>query len=158
MDRDAIREILKQAIKRLRTEDSDLLDARTNERSITHRLAVYLEQDTALKGYHVDCEYNRFYNGTKWTAKEVHLDDFAEYHSDQTNGSRVFPDVVVHRRGKPDKNLLVIECKLDGHNRKDDHVAKDFKKLRAYRQGLLTYTYSVFIDLNRRGDEIEFVE
>lgn len=38
-------------------EDSYLLNVNANERSITHKLAEYLQQE--FPGYNVDCEYNK---------------------------------------------------------------------------------------------------
>ena len=46
-----------QAMRCLMKNDRDLLSVDANERSLTHRLAVYLEQ--VFPNYHVGCEYNR---------------------------------------------------------------------------------------------------
>ena len=55
-------------------------------------------------------------------------------------GSRVYPDVIVHHRGKPE-NLLVIEVKKSTSNRSDD---ADLAKLQALRQQL-GYQYALFL-------------
>ena len=45
------------AVERLELHDAYLLRIDGNERSITHRLAMYLQDE--FEGWDVDCEYNR---------------------------------------------------------------------------------------------------
>src|SRR4051812_41886034 len=45
------------AVDQVRSYDFALLEDSTGERSIAHRLAVYLERE--FDGWHVDCEFNR---------------------------------------------------------------------------------------------------
>lgn len=84
------------ALAKLLERDAYLLRVDANERSIAHRLALYVEEQ--FDGWDVDCEYNR--DGHE--PKEIAFG--AE--GDGEHGSRVFPDVIVHRRGSGD-NLLV---------------------------------------------------
>lgn len=70
------------------------------ERSIVFRFAHYLQNlidnQPALSGYDLDCEYNR--NGAACKA----LPSFP-------NGT--YPDVIIHKRGSNEHNLIVIEFK-----------------------------------------------
>ena len=98
-----------------------------SERSISHRLAFYLECELRTIGIVrdgglvvVDCEYNRHLDGMKHiripeklkkivedakrTPKPISDDEGFYFVS-------VFPDIVVHQRGEDDLNLLVIEVK-----------------------------------------------
>jgi hypothetical protein len=87
-------DILATARDRFFAHDQFLLSTKAHERTVTHRIAVYLEQ--LLPGWHVDCEYNR--QGVLPDPKS------------DGDGNRVFPDVIVHVRGRK-RNLLVLEAK-----------------------------------------------
>lgn len=70
------------------------------ERAIVFRFAHYLQnlmdENGGFGEYHLDCEYNR--NGSECKA----LPSFP-------NGT--YPDVIIHKRGSNEYNLLVIEFK-----------------------------------------------
>ena len=70
------------------------------ERSIVFRFAYYLQnlicEDGILKDFDLDCEYNR--NGSE-TKK---LPSFPR---------GTYPDLIIHKRGRNDANLLVMEFK-----------------------------------------------
>jgi hypothetical protein len=87
--------------------DSFLLKENANERSITHKLAEYLQQE--FKDLDVDCEYNRMWNDLKIDKKIIQLEeDMASVYD--TDAKTVFPDIIVHKRENKD-NLLVVEVK-----------------------------------------------
>lgn len=95
------------SIGKLMDNDSFLLEINANERSITHKLAEYLQEE--FEDWNVDCEYNRMINGKlndpkrmKFPVKNVQTDD--------TEGKTVFPDIIIHERNRRN-NLLVIEVK-----------------------------------------------
>ena len=96
------------ALRQLAVLDSYLLAKDVNERSITHRLAVYLQQH--FDGWDVDIEYDGFEH------EPHHLGDLerrlTELGSDgllsDTDGRSVYPDIVVHHRATGD-HLLVVE-------------------------------------------------
>ena len=113
--------------------DAYLFECNLNERSITHRLAVHLAPQ--FPNWHIDCEYNR----DEFDAKTLHAFE-QKGESNETNGSRVFPDIVIHHRGKCE-NLLVIEVKKSTSNRTDEN---DLAKLRALRQEL-KYSHALFL-------------
>lgn len=98
------------------------------ERTITHRLAVYLEGELRKKGVvHddgplvVDCEYNRHGNDPKSFSTEAQYEVWRIVHtaratslSENEDGFYVFsiaPDIVVHQRRTDANNLLVVEVK-----------------------------------------------
>lgn len=59
--------------------------------------------------------------------------------SDDEQGTTVYPDIIVHRRGKPE-NHLAIEIKKRNGGSGD----KDLLKLRALRKEL-GYTFALFL-------------
>src|SRR5579859_6498883 len=94
-----------RAIKAFRVSgDLYLIEKDANERSISHRLAVHL--DKCFRNWHVDCEYNRSGDLPKTLVRRVR----EKANPDDVHATTVFPDIVVHRRGKK-RNLLVLEMK-----------------------------------------------
>lgn len=128
----ALAEAVIHAVQTLLDRDVYLLWADVNERTITHRFAIYVER--AFPGWDVDCEYNRDGHDPKEIA--FGSGDDAEH------GSRVFPDVIVHKRGTAD-NLVVFELKKSNNPEPDD---RDFEKLRGYCHQL-GYQHGVFARL-----------
>lgn len=122
------------AVEKLLEQDAFLLEHNVNERSISHRLAIYLQEQ--FDELHVDCEYNRGGHEAKTLTSIA-----GQNGDDSTDGSRVYPDIIVHRRGSGD-NELVIEIKKTTSSQTYD---KDRQKLRAYRHEL-KYKNSLFIE------------
>lgn len=110
------------AYKSLLKNDSYLLATDVNERSITHKLAEYLQVE--FSEYNVDCEYNR--NGLDVKGLESLVKNIA---SDNTDVVSVFPDIIIHHRGSND-NFIVIEAK------KSSNKSNDNEKLVAYKRDL----------------------
>lgn len=138
-------EIVRKAFITVCKNDEYLLRTEANERSVTHRFAVYIEREIAFAlkdiNYHIDCEYNR----SDETPKRLH--DFNRIKlSDDTKSVIVNPDVIVHERGTKN-NLIVIEAKLgrSGLNFDEDpDYIRDRCKLKAYRDEL-GYKYAFFV-------------
>lgn len=130
------------AVDMLRVNDNYLLKNDVNERSITHKLAMYLDQ-TFGKEYDVDCEYNRNIDDSR-NRKMI---DIIISELESTTQS-VYPDIIVHKRGRNDSNLLVVEVKKSTNRDNGDF---DIKKLECYTDSCssssFTYTYGVFIKL-----------
>jgi type I restriction enzyme M protein len=120
-----------RAIEKLKINDVGLLDVDANERSISHKLAEYLQLE--FNGWNVDCEYNRKIKDRK--TLNVSYDKVTDCDID---AKTVFPDIIVHHR-QIDDNLLVIEVKKSGiDTNKDEAKLKAFTSLEyAYRFGLL---------------------
>lgn len=129
-----ILKMINDACKMLEINDSNLFDLEIHERTLTHRLAVYLEQllpyEYKDSNYTVDCEYNRDY----FAEKAIHYDD-------NDNTSSILPDIIIHQRCLK-WNLLIIEAKKDSteSTRKND-VRKLIQYTKEYR-----YKYAIFID------------
>lgn len=104
--------VVDEALDDFLRHDSLLLGRNGSEWSIAHRLAVYLEM--RLPGWHIDCEYNR--QGESSDPKK------------RATGGLSRPDIIVHRRGRPElqSNLLVIEIK------KGERASDDCRKLKEF--------------------------
>ena len=128
-----IKEKVEIALGMLLKNDVFLLQHDINERSISHKLAEYLQQ--LFPDYHVDCEYNRHGIGIKRLPRicqnEAH--------------ERVYPDIVVHLRGIDDFNMLVIEIKPTITL---DICDKTKLELFTKRTGLYKYWYGLFLGFN----------
>lgn len=129
------------ALARILREDAPLLRADANERSVSHRLALYLEEQ--FPDWNVDCEYNR----DGHDPKRLHLTP-QQVSSDDTRGTTVYPDIIVHKRGKPD-NLLVIEIKKSNGGNEE----RDYQKLRAFRREL-NYLCALFVLFGGGSDSV----
>jgi hypothetical protein len=123
------------AIDELFQRDAALFEVDANERSISHRLAQYLT--SRFPEWDVDCEYNRDGHAPKRLLLGQPPVDAAD-----TDGARVFPDIIVHHRTQAD-NLLVIELKKSTSNVSDE---ADHAKLRAFRDEL-GYRHGLFLCL-----------
>ena len=130
------------AIDKLLSEDRYLFTCDANERSLTHRLACYLQCEFA--DWHVDCEYNRDINSSDEIHFQKRLVSLAlKPDSDDTEGKTVFPDIIVHKRGTA-SNHLVIEVK-----KSNSSVPRkvDLDKLQAYKTDL-GYSFALFLVFN----------
>ncbi len=129
-----VKEKIKIALEEVIKNDSYLLDVNINERSLTHRLAIYLEKH--FPNYHVDCEYNR----TDMDQKKL-IRFRKDITSDNKEAVTVYPDIIIHKRGTKRDNLVVIEAKKSTN---DDESDKE--KLMAYKKDKdLGYKYAFFI-------------
>ncbi len=137
VDAGLVRTRLKAAVERLIERDSYLLRQRVHERSISHKLGCYLQEQ--FPGWDVDCEYSRDRHLLKHLALPPRRGA-----SDEVEDRRVLPDVIVHRRGDNARNLLVVEVKTAWSRDTEDDW--DRKKLRAYKDRQeLGYRYGYFL-------------
>jgi hypothetical protein len=138
--KEKIEQALNKALGALLERDVDILRADVNERTISHRVAGYLEP--YFSGWNVDCEYNRNHDDSKRLKirrRQVPNDD--------TQAQTVFPDIIVHKRGT-DENLLVIEMKKTTSQETDD---LDLHKLKAFRDQL-GYKFAVFAKVRTNAE------
>lgn len=138
MDFSAISDILIRSCCHTITIDKYLVENNLSERSICHRLAVYLEQN--ISGFSIDCEYNgdndspdhrkHIYYLESECNKIFGQDDETEYVNKE---SRIYPDIIIHTRGsnKIGDNLLAIEVKKST-NRNRQEIAWDNIKIKSY--------------------------
>jgi len=136
-----VREKILRAYRCVLAKDAHLLTADANERSITHRFAIYLERE--FPEFNVDCEYNR--KGLKVKRPPAFGID---YRTIEKLGINLYPDVIVHHRGT-DNNFVAIEakpspkntpCKKHGKNK----CECDRCKLRAYKADL-KYRHTFYV-------------
>ena len=86
--------------------------------------------------YKVDCEYNRF-NGCYKLLKVM-----------EENKSRVYPDIIVHKRGQQDGNWAWIELKIfNSSHCTEETIKKDKKKIKLVTDGTceISYKFGYFI-------------
>lgn len=141
MDFETMREKVFYALNKLKQKDHLLLKVDVNERTISHKLAEYLQEEFSKLS--VDCEYNRHGGITK-------ILDVPKDHInwDDTESKTIFPDIVVHDRIIDDENLLVIEIKKSSNkiNRQFD-----ITKIKALTMGPYNYKFGLFIEINVSG-------
>lgn len=160
-----------EAIKNFLAKEPFLLKNNLNERTISFKLAEYLQKEYDGK-YTVDCEYNRMPNDDKnmdegYITKRLHI-DIEEIKTNNDNGQTVFPDIIIHGlvRGINDNNFLVIEIKLE--NNKDgwrklngkEISSKDFdiEKLKRFTTEL-KYEHAIYLEFNKEGiSDIKFFQ
>lgn len=133
---------VKAAIDRLLNWDAYLLEQDVNERSISHKLASYLQNEVGDE-WHVDCEYNRNHDVAK---RLVSLPVYRELiEIGDTRAKTVFPDIIIHHRGTNKDNLLVIEMKKTpvGQEAKEFDLAK----LKAFK-AQYSYQHTLYLQLN----------
>ncbi len=131
------------ALRRLYKDDHDLLDVWAHERSLTHKLAEYLQQE--FPAWNVDCEYNRFNNEPK-RLTEIRK----KVLSDDLESRTVYPDIIVHKRRRPE-NLLVIEVKKSkpsGNLETDEHDEKKLMRFTEIDEFLYEYALYILLDKN----------
>ncbi len=159
-NKEKVTKILNETIDKLFELDSYLLKESydINERTVSHRFALHLNEHFKDTEYDVDVEYNRMrseYGNIEdvgnLMGKKLHWEDSGE---DSGENSRfVFPDIIVHKRDKHD-NLIEIEIKMSWKNGKKNF---DFDKINRYMNEL-NYKFGVYIELseNRKDCLVEF--
>lgn len=138
------------AINELQLKDAMFLDPNfnVNERSVTHRLGMYLADK--FPDEDVDCEYNKVYNehSDEYIAKNVDLPKIEKgLTTKDLEAKTVYPDIIVHQRGLQ-RNLLAVEVKMSWKNTKGGF---DLIKAEAYKHRL-HYDHAVFLVIGP-GDE-----
>lgn len=137
---DEIKAILSASLGRLFEQDDFLLRYAAHERSVAHKIAVYL--GSAFEGHrHVDLEYNLHGHLIKRLAGIQECDD-------ERRTDRIFPDIVVHMRGTDEFNTLVVEVKTGNGSR-----ACDVRKLQLLTDPSNGYGYQLGVFLRFNGQE-----
>lgn len=131
---------METALRKLRSNDSFLIQANTNERTISHKIAEYLQEEFPTRN--VDCEYNR--HGEEIKELEVPRDSI---NWDDTEAKTVFPDIIIHQRNTDEHNLLVIEVKKSSNARRQfDEI-----KLMSFTKDPYNYNFGLFLEINMNG-------
>ncbi|MHA1381950.1 MAG: hypothetical protein ACTSRG_26565 [Candidatus Helarchaeota archaeon] len=149
MEKQEIEKRINKAIANFKKKDKVLLKIEVNERTITHKLAEYIQKE--FPDWNVDCEYNRFkdqegiFIRNKDLPKKILIPDDLNYEKVSIyddEATTVFPDIIIHHRREQD-NLLVIEVKKSSNLYKADF---DRRKLIGYiNYPTLRYKFGLFI-------------
>jgi hypothetical protein len=85
------------ALDQVLTDDSALLEDGAGERSVAHRLPIYLGRQ--FSGWHVDCEFNRQGEADDRVTKRVSATSpiLSESRRGQATAD-VTPDIIIHKR------------------------------------------------------------
>ncbi len=150
-----VKEKVEIALGMLLKNDAFLLEHDVNERSISHKLAEYLQQ--LFPDYNVDCEYNwqvddPCYKELSFTSeeeKQFYTKTDEEKIKDK-NAHTVYPDVIIHQRGHNRDNLLIIEMKKTSN--KDERAReRDKLKLKKYKDKF-SYEFILSLDIPTSGE------
>lgn len=127
-----LQQSIKYCLESFYNKHQDLLRRDVNERSMTHKLAEELQK--IFRDWEVDCEFNRADGDLP---KKLFLDG-ERISSDDTDAKTVYPDIIIHKRGSNEENIVAIEVKKDGLNtERDEQKLKGFTADLFYRYGLL---------------------
>lgn len=137
---------LDKALSQLVENDSYLLKANLSERSIAHRLALYLTK--LFSDFDVDCEYNGDIDSAGLRKildipREV-MEELAVRSINDNDTYNIFPDIILHQRGSNARNLLVVEIKKSNSYQKMREY--DLVKLKAFTNQY-QYRLGVFLEL-----------
>ena len=138
-----LKTLLQKSIDKAYNEEPSLFDKIGVEQAIVFRIGVYLHEllkkSSSLSSLHIDCEYNK-------------LGDDPE----AINYKKIRPDIIVHERGKQDKNILAVEFK--GYWNKDSK--RDIEKLIALtnQEGGFRYKLGVFVKLGKKQAEYNYFQ
>lgn len=146
LSKDEIEGKIKASLLKLRKQDKYLLDNNLNERTITYKLATYIQQE--FQDFNVDCEYNRFDD----LVKKIKVPK-SNVNWDDTEARTVFPDIIIHKRGKQENNLLVIEIKKSSNSDSGDI---DRMKLKALIEYPYNYKFGLFLRINLDNNDDSF--
>lgn len=145
-----VEDVMFRSLDQLVEKDRLLFDVNVNERSLTHRLALYIEESLAKHNQFflecdVDCEYNRSLAEIKKlysTAPSITSADL--------DAVTIYPDIVVHRRFRQyrSNNILVIEAKKQFE---PSQLDKDKLSILTKGQRKYEYQYGVFIGFSPQG-------
>jgi hypothetical protein len=153
MSKEQLLDWIRVGLKVLR-DDAYLLQYNLSERCITSKLGSHLHyhlpslggennsEAPSDKRLHVDCEYDRHENDSKWLPWDLPVVD--EVSKDQYYTP--IPDIILHRRGRFGPNVLVIEAKKDD-NGNNFAALIDRLKLIGYLAPNLNYAYGLYLSL-----------
>lgn len=138
MNQDSVKQKVKNSLKKLRAKDRELLEINVNERTISHKLAEYLQNE--FPDYSVDCEYNRHVD----IKKTLEIPD-NHIGWDDTESKTVFPDIIIHKRMSDKDNLLIIEMKKTSNK---INRSFDLSKIQAFMTPPYNYKLGLFLEIN----------
>lgn len=145
--------------------DRLLIERRLHQKSVVHRLAVYLERQ--FPGFHTDCEYSRnsrvdeptydFPYMSRPRQRDLRRNLMRQGLSEQEaeaaahTVTHAYPDIIVHSREENHLNVLVVEVRLLGDARGWGSVLEAREKLERYtlpgEAGLFRYAVGLLVEL-----------
>jgi hypothetical protein len=139
MNLDVIKRNILHCIDKIYENDYALFERNNYEVTISCKLAQYLFVE--FKKFDVDCEYNK------------HIDQ-EKYNSELNQNIR--PDIIIHKRGTDEDNLVYIEIKTD-HNR--ELRTFDYEKIKSMtkQDGEYKYSLGLFVDFNRIKENSDII-
>ncbi|WP_457593106.1 hypothetical protein [Hydrogenimonas sp.] len=162
MNREDIKTKLDEALSALYRFDNYLLEKNGSERSIAHCLANHLQR--LFTEYDLDCEYNINID-VESGKKEINmLKEELKRFDRSTTGRRsfsihnenyytvsVFPDIIVHKRGRNDRNLVVLELKKSNSTIDSEYDELKLKKYTSdYFPMGLKYRFGIFVNVHTK--------
>lgn len=107
IDWESVYSMLQHAKARFLRMDSDLLRLCAHEVSVTAKFACYLQYEVSrlTNGINVDCEYTRVGNVPNRQPKRIAIPATRPREQERR------PDIIIHERGNPTANFVVIEAK-----------------------------------------------
>lgn len=155
MNKKQITEIIDSSLDELFLKDKAILfeSYDLHERSIVHRLAMYMETHFSKFDYYVDVEYNRMRNNYGEDVIGNVIGKAIDFEKSGEGSSYVYPDLIVHKRDT-ENNLLEVEVKMKWKNKLKE---LDYLKINEY-VNQLGYKFGVYLELSDKRDEckIEF--
>jgi hypothetical protein len=130
------------ALKEFYAAEAYLLEQDLGERTLTHRLAVYVEKQ--FPGWQVDCNYDRL------GERMLRMPHGTIISTDDHLGKSVYPDIVVHQREIPN-NLLAIEVRKASNHQPLEH---DQHKLAGLTDPHVWFAYWIGVPLTLAKTEI----
>jgi hypothetical protein len=130
---------IRKACSELLLEVPTLLERELHERTITARLALYLQPKFGGV-YFVDCEYSRMFDPAKGKDVPKAAMNWPK--------SRIYPDIIIHKRTPDNKdNLAVIEAKWQKNSEREPVNEED--KVRVYMtETKLRYEFGFILIIN----------
>ena len=113
-----------------------------HEVALCHRLAVHLEKSEKFDGYLIDCDYNRSGINVKRSERNV-----KKHPREKVKNCGFRPDIIVHKRGSDDDNLIMIEAKKASATRPQKKEAK--KRLRRHAKAY-NYCYAFYVEFPKK--------
>lgn len=159
---------MQKALLELHHHDNHLIKNDGSERSIAHCLAVHLQK--IFPEYNVDCEYNVNIESPSGKKEIDMLKHELEAFDRNTRNRRsiiiedetyyavsVFPDIIIHKRGRNDENLIIFELKKSSSNIPYSYDELKLRKYTGELKSSLKYKYGVFIEIaTQMRDDYKF--
>ena len=139
-----------KALDELYFFDKYLIENNTHERSVVFSFGYYLKRllasDKLFEHYNVDIEYNT--DSLSENNYKAIIYENKKY--------RIIPDVIIHKRGSNNFNLLVIEFKKSNNNESKN----DFNKLKVLTCKKSDYDYKLglFIKLGKTRNDVKLIK